>query len=422
MSRIRITLRGCITFVLASSLAACMPAYRWSYGDAFDQRPDRQVIVVVAPHSYTAERAAEIAVGSVIAAPGLILVAPWILAGAVGSAAQGAEMRDRRAELLEGHPDWQVRVQGVMAKKQILDRLRADLQEQLSPGVVVQQTRFSSLDEARDQLAHKPLKDATVIAITGVKVKLDWVKAFVYMELQLTADLTVLKGDGSLVVAKTEAVGRREAWALRNDKATTSESCHVGLPADWFAENYAKVDACIEALMAIFTAYQVAKLRDKPYRPVDVIKKGGRVMTAQELREELIGATLSRAGMQKLELKLEAAEAMFTSPNNSGIRGTWNINKENQICMQFAVKQCRWFWKAGAEYFTTEAEPNFHASAQLADCIAGIRTCDIDVGLYKFDVRKLPDDVRPKADDAAQDLINCVSGGTRQWTRRSQCD
>jgi hypothetical protein len=138
------------------------------------------------------------------------------------------------------------------------------------------------------------------------------------------------------------------------------------------------------------------------YKVSEIVTRGGQVMNAEQIRAEIIGATISgntENGFQ-FELQLTPAgklDGMVHTPRGpSGMAGSWSINARNQVCTDFTflawgtgAKRCVWYWKAGNEYFSTNSRNDDEASAKFVDCLmSGGKECDGSFSVAKRSVRK----------------------------------
>ena len=154
---------------------------------------------------------------------------------------------------------------------------------------------------------------------------------------------------------------------------------------------------CLLFLAAFFASGAHAQ-----YKVSEVVAKGGQVMTAEQIRAEIVGATIggyTENGFQ-FELKLTADGKldgmMYTPRGSSGMIGTWAISGKNQICTKVKtivwgneISRCVWYWKAGNEYFSTNSRTDDEASGQFVECLmSGGKECDGGFSLAKRSVRR----------------------------------
>ncbi|MGQ0655953.1 MAG: hypothetical protein ACT4P4_27480 [Betaproteobacteria bacterium] len=146
----------------------------------------------------------------------------------------------------------------------------------------------------------------------------------------------------------------------------------------------------------------VAAGADAQYRVSEIVAKGGQVMTAEQIRSEIVGRKVSgmtENGFQ-FELVLEPSgklEGMLYTPRGAGgIDGKWSLNDKNQVCTDFVfsltrahIQRCNWYWKAGGEYYATNSRTDDQAAEKFVDCIMSAgKDCDGDFSVAKRNVRK----------------------------------
>ena len=138
------------------------------------------------------------------------------------------------------------------------------------------------------------------------------------------------------------------------------------------------------------------------YRVSEIVAKGGQVMTAEQIRSEIVGRTvsgLSENGIQ-FELVLDPGgrlEGMMYTPRGAGgAAGSWSVNAKNQVCTDFVfsltggkIRRCNWYWKVGDEYFATNSRTDDEAAEKFVDCLmSGGKDCDGGFSVTKRTVRK----------------------------------
>ena len=138
------------------------------------------------------------------------------------------------------------------------------------------------------------------------------------------------------------------------------------------------------------------------YKVSEIVARGGQVMTAEQIRTEIIGRTISGAtenGFQ-FELVLEPAGKLdgmvYTPRGASGLSGTWALTPKNQVCTDFVftingnrAKRCNWYWKAEGEYFATNSRLDDDAAEKFVDCLLSAgQDCDGSFHVSKRNVRK----------------------------------
>jgi hypothetical protein len=138
------------------------------------------------------------------------------------------------------------------------------------------------------------------------------------------------------------------------------------------------------------------------YKVSEIIAKGGQVMTAEQIRSELAGRTVSGVSENgfQFELMLDPAgklEGMIYTPRGAGgANGTWSVNARNQVCTDFVfsltgnkARRCNWYWKVGDEYFATNSRTDDEAAEKFVDCLlSGGKDCDGGFSVAKRSVRK----------------------------------
>ena len=138
------------------------------------------------------------------------------------------------------------------------------------------------------------------------------------------------------------------------------------------------------------------------YRVSEIVARGGQVMTAEQIRDELTGSRVSGTNEFGLQFELLLApggklEGMGYSPRGaSGISGTWTVNAKNQVCTDFmftvsrvTAKRCNWYWKADGEYYATNSRTDDEAAEKFVDCLmSGGKDCDGSFSLNTRTVRK----------------------------------
>lgn len=138
------------------------------------------------------------------------------------------------------------------------------------------------------------------------------------------------------------------------------------------------------------------------YKVSEIVAKGGQVMTAEQIRTEIVGRTISGStenGFQ-FELVLDAAgklEGMVYTPRGaSGLAGTWTLTPKNQVCTDFVftingtrARRCNWYWKAEDEYFATNSRLDDDAAEKFVDCLLSAgKDCDGSFHVSKRNIRK----------------------------------
>lgn len=138
------------------------------------------------------------------------------------------------------------------------------------------------------------------------------------------------------------------------------------------------------------------------YRVSEIVAKGGQVLTADQIRSEIAGGTVSgitELGFQ-FELRVDPSgklEGMIYTPRGAGAaNGTWMVNAKNQLCTDFVFsltgnrnQRCNWFWKAGSEYYATNSRTDDAAAEKFVDCLlGGGKDCDGAFALSRRAVRK----------------------------------
>jgi len=138
------------------------------------------------------------------------------------------------------------------------------------------------------------------------------------------------------------------------------------------------------------------------YKVSEIVAKGGQVMTAGQIRSEIIGSRISGMTENGFQFELELGkegkvEGMVYTPRGpSGMSGTWSINGKNQICTDFTfvawgttAKRCNWYWKAADEYFATNSRLDDEAAEKFVDCLmSGGKDCDGGFSVSKRSVRR----------------------------------
>lgn len=138
------------------------------------------------------------------------------------------------------------------------------------------------------------------------------------------------------------------------------------------------------------------------YKVSEIVAKGGQVMTAEQIRSELVGSTVSGVSENGLqfELKLQASgklEGMIYTPRGAGgVDGTWVLNGKNQVCTDFTfsltgakIYRCNWYWKADGEYYATNSRTDDQAAEKFVECLmSGGKECDGGFSVGKRSIRR----------------------------------
>jgi hypothetical protein len=126
------------------------------------------------------------------------------------------------------------------------------------------------------------------------------------------------------------------------------------------------------------------------YKISEIVAKGGQVMTADQIRAEIVGTRVSGVSENGFQFELQLSRdgklegIVYTPRGPSGMVGTWMLNQRNQICTEFVFtasgnkgKRCNWYWKAGDEYYGTNSRTDDEAAEKFVDCLmSGGRDCD----------------------------------------------
>ena len=139
------------------------------------------------------------------------------------------------------------------------------------------------------------------------------------------------------------------------------------------------------------------------YKVSDIVAKGAQVMTADQIRAEIAGSTVTGTTENGFQFELElgrdgAVRGMIYNPRGgaSGATGSWSVNAKNQICsdMTFTAwgtsnRRCNWYWKAGDEYYATNSRTDDAAAEKFVDCLmSGGRDCDGGFSVAKRTIRR----------------------------------
>jgi hypothetical protein len=155
-----------------------------------------------------------------------------------------------------------------------------------------------------------------------------------------------------------------------------------------------------QALLVV--AVSVPAAAHAQYKVSEIVAKGGQVMTAEQMRAELIGRTIAGMTENGLQFELQLNRegklqgVVYTPRGPSGIAGSWTINAKNQICSEFVftasgntAKRCNWYWKAGDEYYATNSRNDDEAAEKFVDCLtSGGPECDGGFSVSKRSVRR----------------------------------
>ena len=149
------------------------------------------------------------------------------------------------------------------------------------------------------------------------------------------------------------------------------------------------------------SALAAPALAHAQYKVSEIIAGGGQVMTAQQIRAELVGKSISGTAENGFQFDLKLAPdgkldgTTYTPRGPTGMTGTWTINAKNQICGEFvftasgnSVQRCVWYWKAGGDYYATNSRSDDAAAESFVDCLmSGGKDCDGGFSLSKRSVR-----------------------------------
>ena len=138
------------------------------------------------------------------------------------------------------------------------------------------------------------------------------------------------------------------------------------------------------------------------YKISEIVAKGGQVMTAEQIRAEIIGNRVSGSTENGFQFDLQLTRegnlegTVFTPRGPSGMQGTWKLNQKNQICTDFVftasgnkAQRCTWYWKAGDEYYSTNSRTDETAAEKFVDCLmSGGRECDGGFTVARRSIRK----------------------------------
>ena len=138
------------------------------------------------------------------------------------------------------------------------------------------------------------------------------------------------------------------------------------------------------------------------YKVSEIVARGGQVMTAEQIRTEIVGRTVSGTtenGFQ-FDLVLDPAGKLqgmvYTPRGASGLTGTWALTSRNQVCTDFVftingtrARRCNWYWKAEGEYFATNSRLDDDAAEKFVDCLLSAgKDCDGGFHVSKRNIRK----------------------------------
>ncbi|HYL89469.1 MAG TPA: hypothetical protein VEU32_11995 [Burkholderiales bacterium] len=154
--------------------------------------------------------------------------------------------------------------------------------------------------------------------------------------------------------------------------------------------------------LLLATALAAPALAYAQYKVSELVAQGGQVMTAEQIRAEIAGSTISGTSEQGIQFEMQLARdgklagTVYTPRGASGISGTWTINAKNQICSDFvveasgnSVQRCVWYWKAGGEYYATNSRSDDAAAENFVDCLmSGGKDCDGAFSVAKRSVRR----------------------------------
>jgi hypothetical protein len=138
------------------------------------------------------------------------------------------------------------------------------------------------------------------------------------------------------------------------------------------------------------------------YKVSEIIAKGGQVMTAAQIRSEIVGRKVSGISENGLQFELELApdgklEGMIYTPRGAGgIDGKWSLSAKNQVCTDFKfsltgarIERCNWYFKVEDEYYATNSRMDDAAAEKFVDCLLSSgKDCDSGFSVAKRNVRK----------------------------------
>ena len=154
--------------------------------------------------------------------------------------------------------------------------------------------------------------------------------------------------------------------------------------------------------LLLAAALAAPALAHAQFKVSELVARGGQVMTADQIRTELVGSTISGTAENGVQFELQLSRdgkldgIAYTPRGPSGMKGTWSINAKNQICTDFvftasgnSAQRCVWYWKAGGEYYATNSRNDDAAAENFVDCLmSGGKECDGGFSVSKRDVRR----------------------------------
>lgn len=112
------------------------------------------------------------------------------------------------------------------------------------------------------------------------------------------------------------------------------------------------------------------------YRLSEILDKGGKRLSGEEVRALLVGATVTGTALNGAQFEShytadgKMAGTVASMQGMSGTVGAWNIGEKGDLCTEFTVtrsgaqfKGCMFYFKAGDEYFSSTSDGDRNANA-----------------------------------------------------------